>query len=398
MGDHDDPPSRSELADRLEKLEENVYPDRRQVLMAGGAIGALGIFGRDLAGGSGDEPSMEASTSTIQTSSPAPYPVVVSKGRSGKIHAESPGGQIDCGTDATSVIESAIAALPAGGGTVLIQNGTYTLPSPITITKSGVVVRGQSWNTELRAASGLDGDMVRVGDGGSTKVTGVVFRDLCLAGNSDVETGIHFTSQVWYCRVRNSSIMDVRGDGIRLTSTDGFCVWHVIEGCKIENAGRDGVNLVGRKTRDNFINNCAIRSNGRIGVNAGDPGQNWNHFYQIGFLGNGEAGIAIGGRYTNVEGCHFEFNQQGGIRMTSCQHSAVVGNTFRENSRGSPGDHPEILANGSYSTVVANSGYAPESLSAIAKIRGDKDVMAANTFEGAGYTDDSANSIQELNI
>ncbi len=53
-------------------------------------------------------------------------------------------------------INAAIAALPAGGGEIVLLDGTYTLTGSITISKAKVTLRGNGANTILTCASGTD--------------------------------------------------------------------------------------------------------------------------------------------------------------------------------------------------------------------------------------------------
>jgi len=81
-----------------------------------------------------------------------------------------------------SDIQSAIDSLPAGGGLVFIKDGTYTINSPITITKSNVALVGQGPATILALANGVNDSVIKIGDEVSN-ITDVIVSDLSIDGN-----------------------------------------------------------------------------------------------------------------------------------------------------------------------------------------------------------------------
>ena len=51
-------------------------------------------------------------------------------------------GQTDC----SAIINEAIAALPAEGGTIIIPEGDFVLDQPIVVSKSNVTIKQHSFN------------------------------------------------------------------------------------------------------------------------------------------------------------------------------------------------------------------------------------------------------------
>lgn len=312
-------------------------------------------------------------------------------------------GQTDySGSDFVTVLEDAISGLPSAGGTIDIREGTYTVASTINITRSDVHIRGTGWGTELTAANGLDSTMVQIGDGGTTEVRRVFLTNLSFDGNKANQAAgdvIHSNKATWFVHLRNVRIENAYNDAVRLESDSSyFCVWHVIENCKIKNSGGHGIYMVGSKTRDHFIHSCSIRNNGADGVNATGSGQNWHHIYQCGILAN-RTGVRFSGDWCNVEGCHFEFNDERGVFVDGGTKGSVTGNTFRQNSQGSAGTYDEILANGSRIAVQSNAGDANDSNYAVNKTSGDYDVVTGNTFANGGYNNNGgANSVFNHNV
>lgn len=351
----------------------------------------------------GDARNIGAADMTRQYTESRYGTVLVWKADDGTVYADGPTGTINSGTNAATVINAAIDALPAAGGRVLLKEATYTLSAPVTITTSNVNLEGAGWGTILKAAGGLDDDVLRIGDDGTSEVKHVTVSDIAIDGNKANQaagTGLSVTRRVFEPRVFNCNIHDTYSHGIELVS-DGtyFCAWGVISSNRIAACDGAGVKFTGSKTRDHFISDNEIRNSGSHGIDASAFGQNWNHFYQNGLLSSGSRGLVIGGKYCNATGNHFEFQAQGGILVNDGRHCSISGNTFRENSKDSAGTYDEILMNGSYCTCVGNSGYSPNSNYSINKSAGDYDVHMVNSFEGAGHNDGGgSNTIQKDNI
>ena len=66
------------------------------------------------------------------------------------------------GTGDFTDIQSAIDDLPSGGGVVYIREGTYTISSTISITKSNVTIKGAGNSTIIYLANNSDVDMISV--------------------------------------------------------------------------------------------------------------------------------------------------------------------------------------------------------------------------------------------
>lgn len=60
-------------------------------------------------------------------------------------------------------INAAIAALPAGGGEVLLSSGTFSCTSPVVIDRDNVALRGQGFSTILKLADGANAPVLVLG-------------------------------------------------------------------------------------------------------------------------------------------------------------------------------------------------------------------------------------------
>src|SRR3990167_5754523 len=99
-------------------------------------------------------------------------------------------GDYNCdGTDDQTEINEAISDLPAGGGIVRLKKGTYTLTGLVQILKDNVVLEGEGAATLIKAANASNlGDIVLVGDGGTTAYSNIVIRNLKVDGNQANQT------------------------------------------------------------------------------------------------------------------------------------------------------------------------------------------------------------------
>jgi len=86
------------------------------------------------------------------------------------------------GVDDQEEINNAINSLPAGGGRVVLLEGTYHLTAPIKILKSNVVLEGNGWNTVLFLEDGSDCNMIEIGDY-YTSLRNIKIRNIQFDGN-----------------------------------------------------------------------------------------------------------------------------------------------------------------------------------------------------------------------
>jgi hypothetical protein len=122
------------------------------------------------------------------------------------------------GTDDQVTINEAIAALPSGGGTVLLSSGVFQIAAPITITSSNVSLEGQGVGTQLQVPSGSNLNWV-----------------IALTGQYTVE-----------CKLRRFFIQgsygDTNGHGIYISTPWGSTdTQHVLEDIYVTNCPGHGV-------------------------------------------------------------------------------------------------------------------------------------------------------------
>ena len=110
----------------------------------------------------------------------------------GNSNAGHTAGDVDflcTGANDHAVINNAIAALPAGGGKIIIQEGTYNLGGSINVDKNNVTIQGMGPSTILRAASVIGSSS------GLINVTGHYCKiaDLKITNNTAVVNGIYIS-------------------------------------------------------------------------------------------------------------------------------------------------------------------------------------------------------------
>ncbi|MFC1658221.1 NosD domain-containing protein [Candidatus Omnitrophota bacterium] len=186
------------------------------------------------------------------------------------------------GTDDDDTIETAIGDLPAGGGTVLLLEGTYSIGDTagdgIDITDSDVALIGSGRSTELRVtASSGNVNAIVVGDGGTTAVTGVVISNLQINGNKGSSVGnhgIYFNQKVSESRIENNWIHDCDGDAVYFSAgfTSEANFNNVIQGNDIRSNDGNGIEFYVANNNTIIRNN--IVSSGVAGISIDESNAN----------------------------------------------------------------------------------------------------------------------------
>jgi len=162
-------------------------------------------------------------------------------------------------TDATgdySDIQTAINALPAGGGRVFVKEGTYNLAAKLVILLSNVTLQGQGASTILHLDNTVNQSVLEIGNGADA-YTDIVIRDLKIEGNSANQTGgygIHARVASDKIQILNCLISDTKWAGIYL---EGGLTRPVVRGNRIENCKRNGL-LLGSTDGGVFSENAFI--------------------------------------------------------------------------------------------------------------------------------------------
>ena len=201
-------------------------------------------------------------------------------------------GDYNCdGTDDQTEINEAISTLPVGGGIVRLKKGTYNLTGVVEILKSNVVLEGEGSATIIKAANASNlGDVVRIGNGGTTSYTNIAVRNLMIDGNQANQTS------------GNSSPLVLWG-------TSSFKHSRIIiENCWLTGARLDCLKVIA--IEDSIIRNCIIYSNTGAAI-----------------------GLFTTSQYNAITGNVLASNSYG-IYDSACNYNAMTGNVIRNNSYG----------------------------------------------------------------
>ena len=278
------------------------------------------------------------------------------------------------GTGDYTDIQTAIDALPAGGGVVYIKEGTYTISAAIEIQKSNVTLFGAGASTVITQADSTDDNMIELGDG-SSSYTNIVVADLKLDGNSANQTankyGIFITATTTDCKVQRNWVDDIKNEGIYVAATADR---NLISENTVSDATEDGILCAG-STEGNIISNNVCYSNTRNGIwvgsgnnlvegnicyDNGPDGSNLGSGIHIEFSGNlitsnlctdnyyAEITIWSATEKNTVTG-NFCYNGRGSGIDVFGDNNTITGNTCNEN------DYHGINCDADYNTITGNT-------------------------------------------
>jgi len=86
-------------------------------------------------------------------------------------------------------IQSAINALPSGGGVVYVREGTYNVSVGIKISSSNIALMGAGRSTIIRATADCEHGIIDI-DGRTATISGIIIADLAIDGNNTDSHGI----------------------------------------------------------------------------------------------------------------------------------------------------------------------------------------------------------------
>lgn len=159
-------------------------------------------------------------------------------------------------------IQAAITALPAGGGRVVLCEGTYNISVTITIPNSNTILEGAGNATILKAISGLNSDVLLISHGGSGNVQSTVVKNLLIDGRRANNTSGHGINTLGaiLCYFDHLTVQNVKQVGINLVgngSQDSY--WNHITETLIQNSGQW---IVETHSHENYIYSCDMNNHG----------------------------------------------------------------------------------------------------------------------------------------
>lgn len=144
-------------------------------------------------------------------------------------------GPIGVGSDAAA-IQAAINAASSAGGVVLLEAGTYSVATALTVTSSHVRIVGKGlFSTSLKWTGTVGGTLLTVGDG-VNPVYGFGLDGVGLLGNSGNADKVLYLQNVWHSRLHQLYLKEVTG-----------VAFHAVDfqNCVVENVLIDQENYTG---------------------------------------------------------------------------------------------------------------------------------------------------------
>lgn len=166
-------------------------------------------------------------------------------------------------------LQVALNALPASGGTIFIQSGTYTVSGSISIPTSKVTIEGEGSSTILACSVGSGAACLKPAQAGLSQI---VIRDVTLSQTGSLTQGIGIdTSDISNVRVENVRLENF-GTGLSIFdhNSDSFYSSYrdlIIFDCK------NGISIGGSQANNNVFEAVRIRPKaglGGIGVSITD--------------------------------------------------------------------------------------------------------------------------------
>jgi len=213
-------------------------------------------------------------------------------------------------------INQALNALPAGGGRVMLSEGTFNIVNPITIPRSNIILRGQGRSTFIN------------GDGLATGEHGIVI------------------SGVANCTIKKLAIQTQDGGGkvCHCIFIGNWADSFEIEYVTIVDSDSDGIHIGGTDITDGgSIHNCHINDADGYGIMVSMNNGNQMlrlHVFDNFILSAGNAGIALWSgagvgntAYCNISGNVVYANGNEGIIVWDSGCTVISGNIVVENTQ-----------------------------------------------------------------
>ena len=284
-------------------------------------------------------------------------------------------------------INAAIQALPETGGQILILDGTYIITAPITIDKTGAILRGNGTATILQRHwnSRTDEGVITI----TAMDGGVTVQNIKIHGEGQIYTNTNNIG-IFLKNSRDNTITENicnnnSGDGIRLEDTPDNTITENI--CN-DNSGR-GIFIV--NVNDNIITGNICNNNSREGIRLFNSGNNI-------IIGNmcsnsDTTGIQLNVTDNNTITGNICNNNSIGLSLSSSNKGTITGNTCNDNS--SYGIF--LTENSSNNTITGNTcirgtGQSSDYTSSqhsicVASTTSSKNLFVGNNIMGKNYLD-----------
>lgn len=245
----------------------------------------------------------------------------------------------------------AASAMPADGGTIVLQPGTYAIDQPLRFTRTNHVnLAGSGWDTTLHRRGA--GHAVVFEDCGFCEV-----RDLMIVGDiaaadgcGVVYAGQSSSNSIAHCRIANFAESGVRYDGDPKAPQSS----NTIRDCHFIDNGGD--QLASHHNNDFYLDGNQFGAHQRQGERAPRSGALLDHSAAGTYSRNYHWGnrvalrLGAGSHFNRIENNRFEQSRETGILIgdpdgkEGVYLNILLGNTIHTNSEGQSGAVPAVEA------------------------------------------------------
>ena len=272
------------------------------------------------------------------------------------------------GTDDQVEINAAIQALPAGGGEIVILDGTYNITATIAMNKDNVTLSGNGNSTILK----------RMWNSGSSE--GIVTVRATNGGCCVASLQVDGNKSVYSSNVNR---------GIYLSGSNS----NTITGNTCNNNKDSGIYLSGSNNNNNTItgNTC---NNNNIGIYL--SGSNSNTITGNTCNNNKDSGIYLFGSNNTITGNTCNNNFSIGIYLFGSSNNTITGNTCNNNN-----DSGIYLSGSNSNTITGNtcirgtgtsSDYTSSQYTIRANSKASSNLIVGNNIMGKNYVDSGTNN------
>jgi parallel beta-helix repeat protein len=225
------------------------------------------------------------------------------------------------GTNDDVMIETAIAALPAGGGILHLLEGTYNISNEVNIT-SNVKMVGAGPSTVLKlAAVGTTMDVIDVASAQNVIISSL--RVDGTSGTGGTQNGIYFASTAASSSVVAVEVHNMRNDGFKMGAPKSITIKDSIFRNNIGN----GINIYDG-SYGQVVNNIS-RYNGLSGLYSSGGAENW--VIDSNIFSNNTTGIWVQDSWRNIISNNQSVLNTQGFFSSDCSYSQIIGNRFGDN-------------------------------------------------------------------
>lgn len=237
------------------------------------------------------------------------------------------------GVDDDVTIETAIAALPAGGGRVVLTEGLFRPGSAIDLVKSNVTISGQGTATDIKLADAIDDNVIVVGDS-SSNYNDIVLENFLVDGNTVGQVtgqghGIYISGKTANTIVSRCTIQNTNRSNIYVAASTASYVRLLHNYCDTVKVGSNFANIEGG---GNYLllegNVCLAGDYGALDLYIGSDHQVLNNFC---FACNTGETITEFEERSLIQGNYVETNTgksfNGGIYCSTGEGSIISNNT-----------------------------------------------------------------------